>query len=93
MNTFSLNDLPELAHAAVERALAARQAGTELSAEQADQVGGAMLPVFTGREPQAPGPTLPGPGPQLPGPFLPGGLPWAGGIYYPRPQPGQFPQL
>ncbi|KQP21784.1 hypothetical protein [Pseudorhodoferax sp. Leaf267] len=36
-------DLPQLAGAAVERALAARQAITELSAEQADLVGGARL--------------------------------------------------
>ncbi len=36
-------DLPQLAGAAVERALAARQGPMELSAEQADLVGGAAF--------------------------------------------------
>jgi len=36
-------DLPRLAGAAVDRALAARQSLTELSQEEADQVGGAAI--------------------------------------------------
>lgn len=38
-------DLPQLAGAAVERALAARQQLASLDAEQVAQVGGGLLPV------------------------------------------------
>ena len=38
-------DLPELAGAAVQRALAARQGCTDLSSAQTDLVGGALQPV------------------------------------------------
>lgn len=71
-------DLPQLAGAAIDRALAARQAITELSAEEADLVGGARLAL---------GPVL-----QLPTLTIKPGD-WAGPLLAPIGQQFQTPVL
>ena len=74
-------DLPHLAGAAVERALAARQSVTELSLEEAGQVGGAGLtlgpvlqqPVLTLKPGNWAGPLLAPIGQQFQTPVIGGG--------------------
>ena len=75
-------DLPQLAGAAVARAWAARQAVTELSAEEAELVGGARLtlgpvlqqPVLTIKPGDWAGPLLAPIGQQLQTPVLNGAV-------------------